>query len=97
MRRRTVFVDIDPATFTMDPDAIARAITPRTKAIIAVHQMGMPCDLARIVPIARARKAFPSSRMPPARLVRKFCITAAGNRSAVRMAMSHASRCIHAR
>ena len=49
-----VFVDIDPVTFTMDPDAIARAITPRTKAIMAVHQMGMPCDLARILPIARA-------------------------------------------
>ncbi len=52
---KPVFVDIDPATFTMDPDAIARAITPRAKAILAVHQIGMPCDLARIVPIARAR------------------------------------------
>ena len=49
-----MFVDIDPVTFNMDPDAIARAITPRTKAILAVHQMGMPCDLARILPIARA-------------------------------------------
>ncbi len=51
---RPVFVDIDPATFTMDPDAIARAITRRTKAILVVHQMGMPCDLARILPITRA-------------------------------------------
>ena len=41
-------------TFTMAPEAIAHAITPRTKAIMAVHQMGMPCDLARILPIARA-------------------------------------------
>jgi dTDP-4-amino-4,6-dideoxygalactose transaminase len=50
---KPVFVDIDPTTFTMDPDAIARAISPRTKAIMIVHQMGMPCDLARILPVAR--------------------------------------------
>ena len=48
-----VFVDIDPATFNMDPDKLATAIGPRTKAIMVVHQMGMPADLARIVPIAR--------------------------------------------
>jgi dTDP-4-amino-4,6-dideoxygalactose transaminase len=47
-----VFVDIDPGTFNMDPDAAATAIGPRTKAILAVHQMGMPCDLARLVDIA---------------------------------------------
>ena len=51
-----VFVDIDPATYTMEADAIERAITPRTKVILVVHQMGMPCDLARILPIARARQ-----------------------------------------
>jgi dTDP-4-amino-4,6-dideoxygalactose transaminase len=49
-----VFVDIDPATCNMDPGRIEAAITPRTRAILCVHQMGMPCDLARIVPIARA-------------------------------------------
>ncbi len=49
-----VFVDIDRATFNMAPEAIAAAITPRTKAILAVHQIGMPCDLAAILPIARA-------------------------------------------
>ncbi len=49
-----VFVDIEPATFNMDPRAIEAAITPRTKAILAVHQIGMPCDLAAILPIARA-------------------------------------------
>jgi len=49
-----VFVDIDPAMFNMDPDAIAAAITPATRAILAVHQIGMPCDLARILPVARA-------------------------------------------
>ncbi|MDB5452546.1 MAG: Glutamine--scyllo-inositol transaminase, partial [Caulobacteraceae bacterium] len=49
-----VFVDIDPATFNMDPSQLEAAITPRTRAIVCVHQMGMPCDLAAILPIARA-------------------------------------------
>jgi perosamine synthetase len=48
-----VFVDIDPATYNIDPDLIEPAITPKTKAILVVHQIGMPCDLARIVPIAK--------------------------------------------
>ena len=48
-----VFVDIDPATYNMDPALIEAAITPRTSAILCVHQIGMPCDLARIVPLAR--------------------------------------------
>jgi dTDP-4-amino-4,6-dideoxygalactose transaminase len=51
-----VFVDILPDSFNMDPAAIAAAITPRTRAILCVHQMGMPCDLARILPIAQAHK-----------------------------------------
>ena len=48
-----VFVDIDPATYNIDPALIEPAITPKTKAILVVHQIGMPCDLARIVPIAK--------------------------------------------
>jgi perosamine synthetase len=48
-----VFVDIDPATFNMDVSLVEAAITPRTKAILCVHQMGMPCDLQRLVPIAK--------------------------------------------
>jgi len=52
---RPVFVDIDPATFNIDPARIEEAITPRTSAILCVHQMGMPCDLASILPIARSR------------------------------------------
>jgi dTDP-4-amino-4,6-dideoxygalactose transaminase len=47
-----VFVDIDPDTYNMAPGLIEAAIGPRTKAILCVHQIGMPCDLARIVPIA---------------------------------------------
>jgi dTDP-4-amino-4,6-dideoxygalactose transaminase len=50
-----VFVDIDPVTYNIDPDLIEPAITPKTKAILIVHQIGMPCDLARIVPIAKRR------------------------------------------
>jgi perosamine synthetase len=49
-----VFVDIERSSMTMDPDLLERAITPRTAAIMCVHQMGMPCDIARILPIARA-------------------------------------------
>jgi perosamine synthetase len=48
-----VFVDIDPATFNMNPALVEEAITPRTKAILCVHQVGMPCDLAALVPMAR--------------------------------------------
>lgn len=49
-----VFVDIDAATFNMDPSLIEAAITPRTKAIMVVHQVGMPADIASIAAIARA-------------------------------------------
>jgi perosamine synthetase len=49
-----VFVDIDPATCNMDPTQVAAAITPRTRAILCVHQMGMPCDLQAILDIARS-------------------------------------------
>ena len=48
-----VFIDIEPATYNMDPALIEAAITPRTKAILCVHQIGMPCDLAKIVAIGR--------------------------------------------
>lgn len=50
---RPVFVDIDPRTFNIDPDRVEDAITPRTKAILCVHQIGMPCDLGRILEIGR--------------------------------------------
>ncbi len=53
-----VFVDIDPDTFNMDPDRVAEAVTPRTRAIIAVHQMGMPCDLAALIALS-ARHGVP--------------------------------------
>ena len=47
-----VFVDVDPTTYNLDPDRVAEAITPRTRAILAVHQMGMPCDLKALIDLA---------------------------------------------
>lgn len=47
-----VFVDIEPCTYNLDPECVAEAVTPRTRAILAVHQMGMPCDLAALAAIA---------------------------------------------
>jgi dTDP-4-amino-4,6-dideoxygalactose transaminase len=47
-----VFVDIDPRTYNLDPQLVAEAVTPRTRAILAVHQMGMPCDLPALLAIA---------------------------------------------
>ena len=50
---KPVFVDIQPDTYNMNPNLIEHAITERTKAILCVHQIGMPCDLNSILPIAR--------------------------------------------
>ncbi len=52
---RPVFVDIREDTMLMDPAKIEAAITPRTKAIIAVHLYGQPCEMDRIIEIARRR------------------------------------------
>lgn len=49
-----VFVDIEAEGYNIDPAAIESAITPRSRAILCVHQMGMPCDLAAILAVARA-------------------------------------------
>ena len=50
-----VFVDIDPATYAMDPAAAAARISPRTKALLPVHLYGHPADLDALVRLARAR------------------------------------------
>jgi perosamine synthetase len=47
-----IFVDIDPDTYNIDPVRVAEAITPRTRAILAIHQMGMPCDLGALTALA---------------------------------------------
>jgi perosamine synthetase len=48
-----VFVDIDPATYNIEPGCIERAITPRSKAILVVHQIGLPAALDKISEIAK--------------------------------------------
>jgi len=50
---RPVFVDIDPRTYNINPDLIEPAISQRTKAIMPVHQIGLPCDMEAILTIAK--------------------------------------------
>jgi dTDP-4-amino-4,6-dideoxygalactose transaminase len=50
-----VFADIDPKYFTLDPALVERAISPATKAIIAVHLYGQPVDLTAFSEIAKRR------------------------------------------
>jgi dTDP-4-amino-4,6-dideoxygalactose transaminase len=52
---KPVFVDIDERTYTLDPELLERAITPRTKAIIPVHLFGQTADMDAILEIARRR------------------------------------------
>ena len=52
VRADPVFVDVDPETYCLDPDKIEAAITPRMKAIVAIHLGGYLCDMDRIVEIA---------------------------------------------
>jgi len=47
-----VWVDIDPSTYNLDPALIEAAITPRTKAIMAVHLYGQPADMDRVLAVA---------------------------------------------
>jgi dTDP-4-amino-4,6-dideoxygalactose transaminase len=47
-----VFVDIDPETYDIDPDRVAAAITPRTKAISPVHLFGLPADMDPLLELA---------------------------------------------
>lgn len=53
MGAKLVLADINPDTLNIDPAAIERAITPRTKAIMPVHLAGQPCDLESIYAIGR--------------------------------------------
>lgn len=46
---KAIFVDIDPDTYNMDPELVERAVSPRTRAIVAVHQIGLPADLPRLL------------------------------------------------
>ena len=52
---RPVFADVDPRTLALDPAALERALTPRTRAIVVVHLYGHPAPVDRIAEIARRR------------------------------------------
>lgn len=52
---KPVFVDIDPQTFNIDPAAVKRAITPRTRAIMPVHLFGQMADMLELMAIAAPR------------------------------------------
>lgn len=53
-----VFADIDPETASIDPDSVEKAVTPRTKGIIAVHYGGYPADFDRLLPLAEQHGVF---------------------------------------
>ena len=67
---RPVFADLDPATLNVTPDAVARAITKRTRALLPVHLYGHPCDLEPMLELARSRTASRWSRTPARRSAR---------------------------
>lgn len=48
-----VFVDADPATGNITPEAVRSALTPRTRAVSVVHYLGVPCEMAGVVAAAR--------------------------------------------
>ena len=53
---RPIFVDIDPTTYGMDVGLLEAALTPKTRAILCVHQLGFPCALPAILDIASRRE-----------------------------------------
>jgi len=62
-----VFADVDVATYNIDPVDLARRVTPRTKAVIAVHLFGLCADMARIC-----------AAVPPGVMIFEDCACAAG-------------------
>lgn len=51
-----VFAEIDPATYNLDPAAAAQAVTPRTRAILIAHQLGLPAELDAFEDLAERRQ-----------------------------------------
>lgn len=51
-----VFVDVDPRTYNLDPEAVRAAVTGKTRAVMAVHLAGNPCDLTALKAIAREHR-----------------------------------------
>ena len=55
---RPIFVDVDRKTWNLDPEEVEKSITHRTKAIMPVHLYGNPCDMDRIISIARKHNLY---------------------------------------
>ncbi len=53
-----VLADLDRESYQLDPDDVEKRITENTKAIMPVHMMGQPCDMDRIMEIAREHRLF---------------------------------------
>lgn len=58
LRLTPVFVEVNPKTFCMDPDALRKAITPRTKAIVPVHLYGQAAPMEEIMQIAKEHNLY---------------------------------------
>ncbi|UBM63338.1 DegT/DnrJ/EryC1/StrS family aminotransferase [Candidatus Sulfidibacterium hydrothermale] len=58
LKLKPVLVDVLPGTYNIDPEAVQKAITPRTKAIIPVHLFGQTADMQRIMEIAKAHQLY---------------------------------------
>ncbi|MGC8749267.1 DegT/DnrJ/EryC1/StrS family aminotransferase [Hydrotalea sp.] len=58
LRLTPVFVDVDPVTFCIDPEALQKAITPKTKAIVPVHLYGQAANMEAIMAIANAHNIY---------------------------------------
>src|SRR5882757_10007583 len=58
LRIKPIFVEVNPKTFCIDPEAIEKAITPKTKAIVPVHLYGHAADMERIMAIASKHNLF---------------------------------------
>ncbi|MFM7823496.1 MAG: DegT/DnrJ/EryC1/StrS family aminotransferase [Bacteroidota bacterium] len=58
LRLKPVLVDVLPDTFTIDPDALEKAITPKTKAIVPVHLFGQCAQMERVMEIARKHNLY---------------------------------------
>jgi UDP-2-acetamido-2-deoxy-ribo-hexuluronate aminotransferase len=58
LRLKPVFVEVDPKTFCIDPEAIRKAITPKTKAIVPVHLYGHTANMDEIMKIAAEHNLF---------------------------------------
>ncbi|MDP3893022.1 DegT/DnrJ/EryC1/StrS aminotransferase family protein, partial [Nocardioides sp.] len=53
---KPIFADIDPITMTLDSKSVEGACTPRTKAVVAVHIFGQPCDMDPLMSLAKSRR-----------------------------------------